>query len=289
MMARLLEVSRSGYYAWAKKDGGNHLTVQDAHIARRIEFFWEKSKRRHGARRIHEDLLEDGTCVSLYKVQKLMSILGIKGIQPRTSKKTTIQAKDAPTRPDLIKRDFNASVPTTKLVGDITYLKTAQGWLYLATVIDLCTRMVVGWAMSESMKTPLIINAMKLALGQGYVAGGAIFHSDKGSQYTSKEYAEFTSKHDIRLSVGRTGSCHDNAVAESFFSMLKNEMYYQQEFMSRADARSAVMEYIEIDYNRQRRHSTIGYKTPAGRMNEFFGADKTSEAQDILAKLEVAA
>jgi transposase InsO family protein len=270
MMARLLEVSRSGYYSWVRQRDCAVLDEKDVSTAGRVQFYWKKSKKRHGARRIKEDLKDEGIDVSLHKVRRLMGALGIQGIQPRTSKRTTVQAKDAASRPDLIKRDFASPVPTIKLVGDITYLKTGEGWLYLATVIDLCTRAVVGWAMADNMRTALVISALKLACGQGYVAKGAIFHSDKGSQYTSREYAEFASAHDIRLSVGRTGSCHDNAVAESFFSMLKNEMYYRQDFKARAEARCAVMEYIEIDYNRQRRHSTLGYKTPMQRMGEAF-------------------
>jgi transposase InsO family protein len=218
-----------------------------------------------------------------------MRALGIAGIQPHAKKRTTIPAPDAASRPDLIRRDFSAALPTIKLVGDITYLKTSEGWLYLAVVIDLCTRMVVGWSMDVHMRTSLVISALRMAKKLGLVALGAIFHSDRGSQYTSKQYKEFADTGSVRLSVGCTGTCHDNAVAESFFSMLKNEMYYQQEFATRADARAAVMEYIEIDYNRQRRHSTIDYQIPAEKMAAFFERTaETSEGKEG-AKLDLAA
>jgi transposase InsO family protein len=274
MMARVLEASRSGYYTWQKR----HLrpgTDEWAALKEHIKQLWEKSKHRHGVRRIHKDLLAQGIRVSLYRVRTCMHELGIAGIQPHAKKRTTIPAADAALRPDLIRRDFSAAVPTTKLVGDITYLKTGEGWLYLAVVIDLCTRMVVGWSMEAHMRTSLVVSALKMAKQLGLVALGAIFHSDRGSQYTSKEYKEFADRGDIRLSCGRTGTCHDNAVAESFFSMLKNEMYYQRKFATRAKARAAVMEYIEIDYNRQRRHSTIDYQIPAEKMTAFF--ERTAE------------
>ena len=150
-----------------------------------------------------------------------------------------------------------------ELVGDITYLRTGEGWLYLATVIDLHSRMVVGWAMAEHMRTELISAALRMAHTHGHLAPGAVFHSDRGSQYTSADYAALAGQFGVQLSVGRTGSCHDNAVAESWFSMLKNEMYYRHRFATRAQARLHVMQYIEVFYNRRRRHSTLDYQTPA--------------------------
>lgn len=152
----------------------------------------------------------------------------------------------------MIKRDFTSPLPTCKLVGDITYLRTREGRLYLATVIDLCTRMVVGWAMSERMTAGIVVEALERAWRRGYVAGNAIFHSDRGSQYTSRILARWADEHDVRLSVGRTGSCHGNAVAESFFGTLKNEMYSLRMWATREDARNGVIDYIERRYNRNR-------------------------------------
>jgi len=165
-------------------------------------------------------------------------------------------------------RQFCPPVATTVLVGDITYLKTGEGWLYLATVIDLTTRMVVGWAMADHMRASLVVEALRMAHKAGYVAGNAIFHSDRGAQYTSKEMALAAHAMDVRLSCGQTGVCWDNAVAESFFATLKNEMYYQHTFPTRAKARLEVATFIEVYYNRTRPHSTIGYRTPAQSMAE---------------------
>jgi len=288
MMARALEVSRSGFYDWLTRqlDPGSDPWAQ---LKARILELWKKSKRRNGVRRIHKDLIAESHEVTSYRVRKCMRELGIGGIQPRAKKRTTIPSEDAALRPDLIKRDFSAAVPTTKLVGDITYLRTKEGWLYLAVVIDLCTRMVVGWSMDTHMKASLVVSALKMAVCKGYVALGAIFHSDRGSQYTSKEYSEFAISKRIRLSVGKTGSSADNAVAESFFSMLKNEMYHLRDFDIRAEARSAVMEYIEIDYNRQRRHSTIDYQIPQEKMDAFFERAAVAFSLPKESKLDLAA
>jgi len=288
MMAKALDVSRSGYYSWESRQLSPSADPW-LNLKQRILDIWEAKKKRHGAKRIHRDLAGEGVFVTLYRVRKCMRELGISGIQPRAKKRTTIPAADVKARPDLIMRNFSAPVPTTKLVGDITYLKTGEGWLYLAVVIDLCTRMVVGWSMDTHMKTSLVIGAMRLAALRGFVAIGAIFHSDRGSQYTSKEYSDYADRYDIRLSVGRTGSCHDNAVAESFFSMLKNEMYYTQNFATRGEARTAVMEYIEVFYNRQRRHSSIDYRIPAERMDAFLNPAEADITQQLPAKLDLAA
>jgi transposase InsO family protein len=155
-------------------------------------------------------------------------------------------------------------------VGDITYLKTGEGWLYLATVIDLHTRMVIGWQMADHMRTSLIIDALAAAKAAGYLDQGAIFHSDRGTQYTSAAFADWCEANGIERSRGRTGVCWDNAAAESFFAILKNECYHQRSFATRAEARLAVADYIEVFYNRQRLHSTLGYKTPAETLAAYY-------------------
>ena len=264
VMARLLGVCRQGYYQWTKAPS----SPRHGDLRVVIMGLWEASDKRHGARRIRVELAAKGIDVSLWLVRKLMAELHIAGIQPRASKRTTIPDPGAPTRPDLVRRRFEPPVATTVLVGDITYLRTGEGWLYLATVIDLTTRMVVGWAMADHMRASICVDALRMAHKAGYVAGNAIFHSDRGAQYTSKELALAAKAMDIRLSCGRTGVCWDNAVAESFFATLKNEMYYRHTFPTRAKARLAVATYIEVYYNRNRPHSTIGYKTPAQAMAE---------------------
>ena len=201
---------------------------------------------------------------------------GIFGIQPRSKKRTTIPADDVVTRPDLLKRDFTADRPGVRFVGDITYLRTGEGWLYLATVIDLFNREVVGWSMAEHMRTELIGDALTMAHTHGRIESGALFHSDRGSQYTSDEYAKLAGRFGVRLSVGRTGVCWDNSVADSWFSMLKNEMYYRPSFATRRRARFAVMQYIEVFYNRRRLHSTLGYRTPAETRAAYYAQTATA-------------
>jgi transposase InsO family protein len=188
--------------------------------------------------------------------------LGLAAVQPRAYKRSTLPGSAPQPAPDLLQRDFAATEPGTRLVGDITYLRTGEGWLYLATVIDLATRMVLGWQLASHLRTSLVTDALQMALDSGHVHDQAIFHSDRGTQYTSAEFHYFTTNHGIRRSLGRTGVCWDNAAAESFFAALKNEMYYRQSFPTRARARFAVAEYIEVFYNRRRLHSTLGYRTP---------------------------
>ena len=168
-----------------------------------------------------------------------------------------------------MRRDLTGPVPTYKLVGDITYLRTGEGWLYLASVVDLSTRMVVGWSFSARMTADICVSALEMAKRRGYVAGGAIFHSDRGSQYTSARLAAWASANGVRLSVGRTGCCRDNAVAESLWASLKKEMYHRRAFESREAAKVACIDWIERFYNRSRPHSAIGYRHPADLMAEF--------------------
>jgi transposase InsO family protein len=280
MMARLLRVSRSGFYSWLKrfkpKDPWSDLRVK-------IEKLWLDSDRVFGVRQIHSKLSAKGDDVTLYRVGKCMKAMGIAGCQPRSSKKTTIPDPSAEKRPDLIGRNFDSPVPTTCLVGDITYLKTGQGWLYLAVVIDLCTRMVVGWAMADHMKTSLVVSALSMAHTRGYVARNGIFHSDMGSQYTSHEFARFADSIDVRLSVGKKATCYDNAVAESWFASLKNEKYYRYSYSTKDEAKVAIIDYIEAFYNRMRPHSSIGNQIPAEKMESF----QDRMAEDAIRELKL--
>ncbi len=203
-------------------------------------------------------------------VADLMRDLDLKAVQPRAYKRTALPGKQPVTSPDLIGRDFDpaGSAAGERFVGDITYLCTSEGWLYLSTVIDLSTRMVVGWQLADHMRTSLVVDALQMGIDAGLVAGGAIFHADRGAQYTSPEFTTFCRDNRIRTSHGRTGVCWDNAAAETFFATLKNEMYHRHTFTTRARARFAVAEYIEIFYNRRRLHSTLGYRTPHEALTE---------------------
>jgi transposase InsO family protein len=200
--------------------------------------------------------------VNKRRVARIMKERGIAGITCRKRKSLTKADKEAPPAPDLIRRSFTAVMPGIRLVGDITYLPASEGWLYLATVIDPCTREVVGWSMAEHMRASLVIDAVRTAHAAGRVEGSAIFYSDRGSRYTSKEFRDELTRLDVRQGTGRTGSCFDDAAAESFFAVLESEIGVRER-ASRALARSPVFRWIATYYNRRRLHSAIDYLTPA--------------------------
>lgn len=267
----MLSVPRSTFYAWRT----HALTATQARrvmLTGLIRELFDVHHGRSGCRRIAAELNRSGHPVSVGLVADLMRELGLAAVQPRAYKRTTVPGEDDVAIPDLIGRDFDPASgdgPGSRLVGDITYLRTGQGWLYLATVIDLSTRMVIGWQLADHMRTSLITDALKMAIDSGRVQQNAIFHSDRGTQYTSGEFGRFCATNSIRRSMGRTGVCWDNSVAESFFATLKNEMYYLQSFATRTRARFRVAEYIEIYYNRKRLHSSLGYRTPYEALTEY--------------------
>ncbi len=226
----------------------------------------------YGCRRIARELNKLNYACSVGLVAKIMRTQGLETVQPRAFKVTTVHGEGDEYPADLIGRDFTSREPGTRLVGDVTYLRTKEGWLYLAVVIDLATRMVVGWHIADHMRASLVIDALKMARGHGHVKRNAIFHSDRGTQYAGKDFTKYCKKIHVRRSMGRTGVCWDNAAAESFFATLKNEMYYRYRFHTRSRARFAVAEYIEVFYNRRRMHSSIGYRTPAEALTEFHQA-----------------
>lgn len=277
-MCRWLKVSTSGFY--------DHLAAVPTRRARRrikiidhVQAAFAAGRGTYGVRRVHAVLQRshdpEVAAASSKLVRSVMAELGLAACQPRGYKTTTQPDPDQPAAPaDLVGRDFTADQPGTKLVGDITYLRTWTGWLYLATVIDCCTRQVIGWSMATHMRTSLICDAITMAVGRGGLQPGAIFHSDRGSQYTSAEFAAHLGALDLRGSMGKAGQCWDNAMAESFFASLKTELVYRTVFSTQHHARRAVAEYIEVFYNRTRIHSALGYKTPA----------EAAEHHQILAK-----
>jgi putative transposase len=269
-MCALLAVPRSSFYAWRNRVE-TPTQARRRELAEQVRQVFGDSRQTFGCRRIAAQLNRDGHECSVGLVADLMRELGLKAAQPRAYKRTTIPGEQPVESPDRIGRNFDpaGSAPGERLVGDITYLKTGEGWLYLATVIDLATRMVVGWQLAEHMRTSLVIDALQMALDAGHVAADAIFHSDKGCQYTSREFARYCTTKRVRTSVGRTGVCWDNAAAESFFATLKNEMYYRHTWPTRARARFAVAEYIEVFYNRRRLHSSLGYRTPFEALTDY--------------------
>jgi transposase InsO family protein len=258
----LLEVSRAAYYAHRAATPSARQRTDEA-LTERIRQAHQASKGRYGAPRIHAQLRRQGHRHGRKRVARLMNAAGLHGRTPRRFKRTTIPDPAAATRADLIHRDFavNAAAVNTRWCGDITYLPTWEGWLYLATVIDIASRRVVGFALAEHLRTELVADALANAVAARDPAPGVIFHSDKGCQYTSGDYATLAGDLEVILSTGRTGQCWDNALAESFFASLKGECLDQQSWPTRAAARRATVGYIAW-YNGTRLHSALGYLTP---------------------------
>lgn len=265
----MLEVSRSGYYDWlsrpvsATEERRNRLRLK-------VRAVFDRSRGTYGARRIARVLRHAGETISLRLIGQLMDDLGLVAAAPRPYKRTTIPDQTPAGIPDRLRRDFSAATPGSKLVGDITFVRTWEGWLYVATVIDCYSRKVIGWAMADHMRAELIGDALKMAAINCPLAPNAIFHSDRGTQYTSTEFAKVCKALRVVQSMGRTGICWDNALAESFFASLKNELVYRTSFPTRKRARLAIAEYVGVFYNRQRLHSAIGYMTPAEVEAEYY-------------------
>jgi len=273
-MCRQLKVSRASFYRWCIPAKPTLTQVRhdklDAHVVR----VYKREKGMAGRDQITTILGQEGVSIASGTVGSILTSRSLRAVRMRAWKKTTSVDPDA--RTEHIQnhmldkdgtRDFTSTTPGTRFCGDITYLRTGSGWLYLATVIDLCTRMVVGWSMASHMRTTLIIDALEMARDNGHFdADGAIFHSDRGAQYTSGDFQKWCAANGITQSMGAVGVCWDNAVAESFFSHMKTEMFYQQDFDNHLAATTAVMEYIESWYNRRRPHSHNGGLQPAAAL-----------------------
>jgi transposase InsO family protein len=260
----LLEVSRAAYYAH-RSAGPSARERADAGLLEKIISVHDTSKGTYGAPRVHAELQDAGERVSRKRVARLMRAAGVRGRSPKRWRKTTIPDPAAAVRADHIRRDFttDAARINTRWCGDITYIPTWEGWLYLATVIDIGSRRVVGWATADHLRTDLVAEALTNAVHVRRPAPGVLFHSDRGCQYTSAAYAALADDLDVTLSVGRSGQCWDNAVAESFFATIKTELLDRQAWPTRAAAHRAIFEFIEGWYNTRRRHSSLGYLSPA--------------------------
>ena len=273
----LLEVSRAAYYA-QRSDQPSPRSREDAELSDQIKDLHTQSKGRYGSPRIHAELRRNGKRHGKKRVARLMQQANLRGRTPRRWKKTTIPDPAAAARADLIRRDFtvDAAAINTRWCGDITYVPTWQGWLYLATVIDISSRRVVGYATADHLRTDLIADALTNAVAARDPDPGVIFHADRGCQYTSTQFADLARDCAVTLSVGRRGQCWDNALAESFFASLKGECLDQQSWPTRAHARRAIVDYIAW-YNGARLHSTLGYLTP----NEYEHANGEEDLRQV--------
>lgn len=257
-----LEVSRSGFYEWRGRPV-SATAVRREELKDHIQEAFTGSDGTYGYRRIHADLTAQGVQAGPELVRALMRELDLEPCQPKPWRFNLTEADGHEHDiPDLLQRDFTAAGPGHKLVGDITYIETWEGWIYLATVIDCHTRAVIGWALDDNFKTQLIEKAIEMATLTHEIADGAVFHSDRGSNYTSRKFAEVLHSHGLRQSVGRTGTCFDNSLAESFFATLKNERIHRTQYPTREHARRDIIRYIEFWYNPRRRHSSLGYRSP---------------------------
>lgn len=262
-------VSTSGYYEWRARPESATARRRERLAALTAEIFAD-SDETYGYRRVHAELARHGEYCTVELVRGLMRQLGLVACQPRPWRHCLTDADpQAAPIPDLVARDFTATAPGLKMVGDITYIPTWQGWVYLAVVIDCYTKAVVGWAMADNYRTPLITAAIRAAARNQTIQPGAIFHSDRGSNYTSDEYGRELRRLGIRRSVGRTGTCYDNAMAESFFGTLKNERVHRTQYPTRKHATNDIARYIELRYNSRRLHSGLGYKTPHEVHSEY--------------------
>ncbi|CUU61241.1 putative transposase [Parafrankia irregularis] len=261
-LARVLGVSREGYYAWRRRGGRSTRTADDQTLTTKITAVHEASRATYGAPRVRADLAAAGVHVSRKRVARLMRQAGLQGVHRRRRVSLTRSDRAAHLLPDLVKRDFTAPAPNKIWTADVTYVPTEQGWLYLAVVLDLYSRRIVGWSMSAEQKTPLVADALTMALRHRRPEPGVIHHSDQGTQYTSREFAKICRGQQVKRSVGSAGNCYDNAVTESFFATLECELLDRTTFVTHDQARAAIFDFIEGFYNRRRRHSTNGYLSP---------------------------
>jgi len=260
-MSSILEVSRAGFYAWLGRGDSKH-TLEDRRLTVLVREEHEKSRRTYGAPRIHAALHRRGEICGLHRVERLMREAGIRPKTRRKYQRTTDSKHNHPVAPNILDQKFTASAPNQVWASDITYIATDEGWLFLASTLDLYSRKVVGWSMSASMPTSLVEDALTMAIGLRSPQPGLIHHSDRGVQYAAHAFQGLLERHGIVCSMSRKGNCYDNAVKESFFHTLKTELCDREHYRTRAEARASVFEFIEVFYNRQRLHSTLGYCPP---------------------------
>lgn len=261
-LCRNLGVSRQGFYAYVKRPPSERAR-RDQELCAAIVRIFKASRETYGSPRILAALQAEGWRTSKRRVERLMRELGLQARERRRFRVTTLANRKHPVADNTLDRDFTADAPDERWVTDITYIWTAEGWVYLAAIVDLFSRAVVGWALEDDLSTALPLRALQNAVTRRQPQPGLLHHSDRGCQYTSSQYREALAERGIDVSMSRRGDCWDNAVAESFFATLKVELVSRQGWLTRRQLRAAVFDYIETFYNRQRLHSTLGYRTPA--------------------------
>lgn len=265
LMCRSLGVSRSGFYAWRKRPASERER-RDQRLRLEIRAIHRESRQTYGSPRVHAELRARALCCGLGRVERLMRDDGLRARERRRFRRTTNSNHSRRIAPNVLERRFSVEEMNELdrvWVGDITYIPTREGWLYLAVLLDLASRSVVGWAMKATMERSLVLDALRMALLRRRPSGGLLHHSDRGVQYASADYQALLAGHDITCSMSRKGDCWDNAVAESFFATLEWELIQEADWHTREEAGRAIFEYIELWYNRRRKHSTLGYRSPA--------------------------
>jgi putative transposase len=262
LLCQTLAVSPAGYYAWRQRPTSARQQRRDS-LAVEIRAIHAEVKARYGSPRIHAELIARGQDCCVNTVAKLMRDAGIAAKTARKFRCTTDSNHDLPVADNLLDRQFDPAAPNASWVADITYVPTREGWLYLAAVEDLYSRRVVGWSMADHLESRLVVDALEMAVQQRWPEEGLLAHSDRGSQYASEHYRRLLARNGIECSMSRRANCWDNAPIESFFASLKKELVHDADFATRAEARGAIFEYIEVFYNTKRRHSSLGYVSPA--------------------------
>ena len=266
-MCDMMDVSSSAYYSWLKRPESAR-SLEDKRQGEKVKRIHERSRETYGARRIREEMIEDGEQISRTRTRRLMKQQSLESKSRRKFKATTNSNHGRPVAPNLLDREFMVGQRNTVYAGDITYIPTDEGWLYLAVLIDLYSRAVVGWSMSERINARLANDALMMAIWKRKPLRGLMVHSDRGNQYASDLYQKTIKEHGFICSMSRKANCWDNAPSESFLHTLKTELTHHRRYQTREEAKQEIFEYIEVFYNRQRRHSTIGYQTPLGYEEE---------------------
>ena len=268
VLCKLLDVSRSGFYEWLEHEPSVH-ELEDERLKVHIAAAFERNKGRYGSPRIQRELAAEGFAVSRKRVARLMTELGLVSRRKRRFKATTDSNHALPVAENILDRKFEVDAPDLAWVTDITYVWTSEGWLYLAVILDLFSRRVVGFSTSNRIDRALVLSALRMAVGRRVPDAGLVHHSDRGSQYASDDYQAALDELGVVCSMSRKGNCWDNAVAESFFATLKTELVYLTKFKTREDAKRSIFDFIESFYNHRRRHSSLGYVSPVEFENRF--------------------